>query len=80
MTYCTNARIAQRAEPTITSVKVPAQFDVATTYGIRLAARVPEAAREFVRYVLSQRAQVVMAELGFSAPAPGCDELEDVRR
>lgn len=77
VTYCTNARVAQKAEPTITSVKVPVQFDVATAYGIGLAVDAPESAREFLRYVLSQRAQKVMAEFGFSAPALKCDKVEE---
>jgi molybdenum ABC transporter molybdate-binding protein len=77
VTYCTNARIAQKAEPTITSIKVPAQFDVATAYGIGLAVDAPESAREFLRYILSQRAQKVIAEFGFSAPALKCDMVED---
>jgi molybdenum ABC transporter molybdate-binding protein len=78
VTYCTNARIAQTADPTITSVKVPAQFDVATAYGIGLAIDAPDAAREFLRYILSQRAQKVMAEFGFSAPALKCDKVDDL--
>lgn len=76
VTYCTNARSAQREEPTITSVKVPTQFDVATAYGIGLAVDAPESAREFLRYILSQRAQKVITEFGFSAPALKCDKVE----
>lgn len=78
VTYCTNARSAQKAEPTIASVKVPAQFDVATRYGIGLAMDVPESAREFLRYVLSQRAQKLLAEFGFSAPPLKCDNVEEL--
>ncbi len=78
ITYCTNARIAQKTEATLTSVKVPAQFDIATAYAIGLTTDAPDAAREFLRYVLSQRAQKVMAEFGFSAPAPKCDKVEDL--
>jgi molybdate transport system substrate-binding protein len=77
VTYCTNARIAQKTEPAITSVKVPAQFDVAAAYAIGLTNDAPQVAREFLRYVLSQRAQKVMAEFGFSAPALKCDKVEE---
>ena len=75
-TYCTNARIAQKAEPTITTVKVPPQFDMATAYGVGLAADAPESAREFFRHLLSQRVRKVMAEFGFSAPIPTYDNVE----
>ena len=78
VTYCTNARTAQKAEPTITTVKVPPQFDVATAYGVGLAADAPESAREFFRYLLSQQARKVMAEFSFSAPTstPTDDNVE----
>ena len=76
VTYCTNARAAQKIEPKITSVKVPAAFDVATSYALGITPEAPDAAREFLRYMLSQRAQKVMAEFGFSAPALVCSKVE----
>ncbi len=76
VTYCTNGRIAQKTDPKITSVKVPAEFDVATSYSIGLTPDAPETARDFLRFVLSQRAQKLMAELGFSAPALVCGQVE----
>ncbi len=76
VTYCTNGRIAQKADPKITSLKVPAAFVVATSYALGFTPDAPDAAREFVRFVLSQRAQKVMAELGFSAPALVCKQVD----
>ena len=76
VTYCTNGRIAQKADSKIASVKVPVAFDVATSYALGLTADAPDSAREFVRFVLSQRAQKVMAEFGFSAPALVCKQVE----
>ncbi len=78
VTYCTNARIAQKADPRISLVKVPAAFDVATSYALGLTPDAPESAREFVRFVLSQRAQKIMAEFGFSAPAPVCTNVDSL--
>lgn len=76
VTYCTNAAAARKENPSIVSVKVPAAFDVATSYAIGLAVNAPDSAREFVRYVLSQRAQVVMAGYGFTPPVANCGAVE----
>ncbi len=76
VTYCTNARSAQRDAPGLNVLSVPAVYDVATSYTIGIAPNAPEIAREFLRYVLSQRAQKVLAELGFSPPTQRCDHVE----
>ncbi len=76
VTYCTNALAARAAVPALTWVTVPPAFNVAAAYAIGLAAEAPESAREFVRYVLSQRAQKVTARFGFSPPVAGCVDVE----
>jgi len=76
VTYCTNATSARKENPAMTSIKAPAAFDVATSYAIGLATNAPESARDFVRYVLSQRAQTVMAGFGFTPPVANCGTVE----
>lgn len=76
VTYCTNASSARKENPAITSVKVPATYDVATSYAIGLSVDAPDSARDFLRYVLSQRAQTVMAGFGFAPPVAGCGIVE----
>lgn len=76
VTYCTNAASARKENPAISSVRVPAAYDVATSYAIGLATSAPEAARDFVRYILSQRAQTVMAGYGFTPPVANCGTVE----
>jgi len=77
ITYCTNARSAQVAVPSLRSARVPAAFDVAASYAIGIAPGASDSAREFLRYVLSQRAQVAMASLGFSPPPQRCDRVDE---
>ncbi len=76
VTYCTNGSSARKENPAITSVRVPAAFDVATSYAIGLAKTASEPARDFARYVLSQRAQTVMAGFGFTPPVANCGTVE----
>jgi len=75
VTYCTNAASAQKINPYITMAKVPASIDVSSAYAIGLSTAASDAAREFLRYVLSQRAQKVMAGFGFSPPSAKCENL-----
>ena len=75
ITYCTNASTAQKINPAITMVKVPSSIDVPSAYAIGLTTAATESAREFVRYVLSQRAQKVLEQFGFSAPTAKCEGL-----
>lgn len=76
VTYCTNARSAQRAAPSLSVLPVPAEYDVATSYTIGIGQNAPNDAREFLRYMLSQRAQKVLSGLGFSPPLQRCDRVE----
>jgi molybdate transport system substrate-binding protein len=78
VTYCTNAKSAQKAEPAITFVVVPDAINVVANYSIGIAANAPELAREFLRFVLSERSRPVLAALGFSAPQPQCSVIPPI--
>jgi molybdate transport system substrate-binding protein len=80
VSYCTNAKSAQTVNPAITFVEVPAQFNVISNYSIGIAPNAPEAAREFLRFILSERAKPALATLGFTAPQARCQSVPPVVR
>lgn len=68
ITYCTNAVIAQREEPTLVRIEVPESVNVSASYGVTLLNGAPEPARQFVQFLLSPPGQGVLARHGFAAP------------
>lgn len=68
ITYCTNAVIAQREEPSLRRIEVPAAVNVSASYGVTVLNGAPEEARAFVQFLLSAAGQGVLARHGFSAP------------
>jgi molybdate transport system substrate-binding protein len=76
VSYCTNAKSAQKSSPNISFVEVPAAFNVVSNYSIGITPEAPESARNFLRFVLSERARSTLAALGFSAPQPKCESVE----
>lgn len=78
VTYCTNAKSAQRIESAITFIEVPARFNVVANYSIGISPNASESARDFLRFVLSERAKPVLAALGFSAPSGQCENVPSV--
>lgn len=75
VTYCTNAKSAQRVESAISFVEVPTQFNVIANYSVGIAPNAGDEAREFLRFVLSERARSVLASLGFSPPSAQCENV-----
>ena len=68
ITYCTNAVIAQREEPTLQRIEIPDAMNVSASYGVTLLNGAPDAATQFVQFLLSPAGQGVLARHGFSAP------------
>jgi len=66
VTYCTNAVLALREEPSLTSVKVPPAIDVAASYGVAALKTASPAARSFFAYLLSREGQATLSRHGFS--------------
>ncbi len=77
VSYCTNATTAQQQNPAITYVRVPTEFDVISNYSIGIAPGASESARNFLRFILSERARPVLRSLGFVDPKPECGAVED---
>jgi ABC-type molybdate transport system substrate-binding protein len=74
VTYCTNATLALREQPSLKTVAVPAAWGVAADYGIA-ALRSGDAPREalgrrFVEFVLAPDAQALLARHGFALRTP----------
>ncbi len=68
ITYCTNVVIAQREEPTLRRIEIPEAVNVSASYGVTLLDGAPDAATQFVQFLLSPAGQGVLARHGFSAP------------
>ncbi len=68
ITYCTNAVLAQREEPTLQVVNVPDAINVSAGYGITLLNPPSAAGQGFVDHLLAPPGQAVLARHGFSAP------------
>jgi ABC-type molybdate transport system substrate-binding protein len=66
ITYCTNAVLAQREEPSLQVVSVPEAINVSAGYGITLMNPPSTAAQGFVDALLAPAGQAVLARYGFS--------------
>jgi molybdate transport system substrate-binding protein len=68
LTYCTNVVIAQREEPTLRRIEVPDAVNVSASYGVTVLEGAPDAARQFVQFLLAPAGQAVLERHGFAAP------------
>ncbi len=68
LTYCTNALAAQKQYPGQQTVELPEALSVGADYGLTVISGAPEAAQEFVEFILSTEGQKILASFGF---APG---------
>lgn len=68
ITYCTNIVIAQREEPALRRIEIPEAVNVSASYGVTVLNGAPEAATQFVQFLLSPAGQGVLARHGFAAP------------
>lgn len=69
LTYCTNAREAERQNPGQHVVALPDELAVGADYGLTVIIGAPPQAYQFAMFVLSVEAQRVLAKHGFTAPA-----------
>ena len=68
LTYCTNALAARKQYPDQQMVELPEALAVGADYGLTVIDGAPEAAQEFVEFILSADGQKILAGYGF---APG---------
>lgn len=69
LTYCTGALVAQRENPGQQIVALPEPLAVGADYGMTVMNASPEAAYRFALFIVSAKAQQILAKHGFSAPA-----------
>ncbi|WP_341891477.1 molybdate ABC transporter substrate-binding protein [Variovorax sp. YR752] len=68
LTYCTNVVIAQREQPALRRIEIPDVVNVSASYGVTVLIGAPEAATQFVQFLLSPAGQGVLAQHGFATP------------
>jgi molybdate transport system substrate-binding protein len=69
LTYCTNAREAERQNPGQRVVALPDELAVGADYGLTVIIGAPPQAYQLAMFILSVEAQRVLAKHGFAAPA-----------
>jgi molybdate transport system substrate-binding protein len=67
LTYCTNAALAIREQPTLKRVALPASLAVGADYGLTILKRANSDATKFADYLLADEAQQVLVRYGFVA-------------
>jgi len=69
LTYCTGALVAQRENAGQQIVALPEPLAVGADYGMTVMNDSPPGAYRFALFILSAKAQQILAKHGFSAPA-----------
>ncbi len=69
LTYCTNAIVAKRENPTQNVVALPENLAVGADYGLTLVNGSSANAKRLAEYILSADGQAILAKHGFSPPA-----------
>ncbi|MEO8280269.1 MAG: molybdate ABC transporter substrate-binding protein [Ideonella sp.] len=68
VTYCTNASLARREQPTLQILPVPENINVSALYGVALLDPADPHAKAYTRFLLGPIGQQILADYGFSAP------------
>ena len=66
LTYCTNAALARRENPSLRVIDLPDTLAVGADYGIAVLNGAPASADAFVRFVLGSDGQRILAAHGFA--------------
>jgi molybdate transport system substrate-binding protein len=65
LTYCTNAKTALKQYPDQQVVELPEALAVGADYGLTVISGAPDAAADFVEFILSPQGQTILAGFGF---------------
>ena len=68
VTYCTNAALALRQEPTLLRWAIPDAINVSARYGLVLLGLPDATTQAYAAYLLGPAGQAILATHGFSAP------------
>jgi len=67
LTYCTNARAAQKQNPGQQMVALPDNLSVGADYGLTVIDGAPPAAQSFANFIVSSDGEAILAGYGFAA-------------
>jgi ABC-type molybdate transport system substrate-binding protein len=70
LTYCTNARAAQKQNPGQQVIALPDNLSVGADYGLTVIDGAPPAAQSFANFIVSPDGEAILASYGF---APGTE-------
>jgi molybdate transport system substrate-binding protein len=70
LTYCTNAVLAQREEPALSTIALPDSLAVGADYGLVETNSVNATGRAFAKFLLSSTGQEILKRQGFASPDP----------
>ena len=68
LTYCTNARAAQKQYPGQQIIELPDDLSVGADYGLTVIDGAPPAAQSFANFIVSPDGEAILSGYGF---APG---------
>lgn len=68
LAYCTNVGPIAKELPEAKAVRLPPALAMTADYGLTVAVDAPPAAYRFALYLLTPKAQAILAEAGFDAP------------
>ena len=67
LTYCSNARSAQKEDPRQQIVPLPDNLAVGADYGLTVMSEASSAARQFAEFIMSSQGQQTLVSHGFTA-------------
>ena len=67
LTYCSNARSAQKEDPRQQIVPLPDNLAVGADYGLTVLSKASSAARQFAEFIMSSQGQQILVSHGFTA-------------
>lgn len=68
LTYCTNAVLAQKEEPSLATITLPEALAVGAEYGLVVMSGASPGGEVFARFLLGPDGQALLASTGFSPP------------
>jgi ABC-type molybdate transport system substrate-binding protein len=67
LTYCTNARAAQKQNPGQQIVQLPGNLSVGADYGLTVIDGAPPAAQAFANFIVSPDGEAILTSYGFAS-------------
>jgi molybdate transport system substrate-binding protein len=69
LTYCTNATLAVKEEPSLAIIALPEALEVGADYGVVALEGASPTGNAFIEFLLGDEGQRILREAGFSSPA-----------